>query len=40
VAVGSNLIDKQAVAAGNWPVLRDTAQRYVEAVRAARQGGP
>lgn len=37
IAVGSNLVDKKAVAAGNWQVISDTARKYVEAVRKARQ---
>jgi 2-dehydro-3-deoxyphosphogluconate aldolase/(4S)-4-hydroxy-2-oxoglutarate aldolase len=37
IAVGSNLIDKQAVARGAWQVIRDTARQYVEAVHNARQ---
>ncbi len=37
IAVGSNLIDKQAVARGAWQVIRDTARKYVEAVHNARQ---
>ena len=39
VAVGSNLVDKAAVAAGEWHVLTDTARDYVDAVRNARQDG-
>ena len=39
VAVGGNLVDKAAVAAGEWHVLTDTARKYVEAVRSARQEG-
>ncbi len=39
VAVGGNLVDKAAVAAGEWQVLTDTARKYVEAVRNARQEG-
>ncbi|MXW05819.1 MAG: bifunctional 4-hydroxy-2-oxoglutarate aldolase/2-dehydro-3-deoxy-phosphogluconate aldolase [Gemmatimonadetes bacterium] len=39
VAVGGNLVDKAAVAAGEWHVLTDTARKYVEAVRNARQEG-
>ncbi len=39
VAVGSNLVDKTAVATGEWQVLTDTARKYVEAVRYARQEG-
>lgn len=39
VAVGSNLVDKAAVAAGEWHVLTDTARQYVETVRTARQDG-
>lgn len=39
VAVGGNLVDKAAVAAGKWHVLTDTARQYVEAVRNARQEG-
>ena len=39
VAVGSNLVDKTAVAAGEWHVLTDTARQYVETVRTARQAG-
>ena len=39
IAVGGNLVDKAAVAAGNWQVLTDTARQYVDAVRAARQDG-
>ncbi len=39
VAVGGNLVDKAAVAAGEWQVLTDTARKYVDAVRNARQEG-
>ena len=39
VAVGGNLVDKAAVAAGEWQVLTDTARKYVETVRDARQEG-
>ncbi|MXX02547.1 MAG: bifunctional 4-hydroxy-2-oxoglutarate aldolase/2-dehydro-3-deoxy-phosphogluconate aldolase [Gemmatimonadetes bacterium] len=39
VAVGGNLIDKAAVAAGEWQVLTDTARKYVDTVRNARQEG-
>lgn len=39
VAVGGNLVDKAAVAAGEWHVLTDTARKYVETVRNARQAG-
>ncbi|MXY49370.1 MAG: bifunctional 4-hydroxy-2-oxoglutarate aldolase/2-dehydro-3-deoxy-phosphogluconate aldolase [Gemmatimonadetes bacterium] len=39
VAVGGNLVDKAAVAAGDWHVLTDTARKYVDAVRNARQEG-
>ena len=39
VAVGGNLVDKAAVAAGEWHVLTDTARKYVDAVRNARQEG-
>ncbi len=39
IAVGSNLVDKAAVAAGEWHVLTDTARDYVDAVRKARQEG-
>ncbi len=39
VAVGGNLVDKAAVAAGEWQVLTDTARKYVETVRNARQEG-
>ena len=39
VAVGGNLVDKAAVAAGEWHVLTDTARKYVETVRNARQEG-
>ena len=39
VAVGGNLVDKAAVAAGEWHVLTDTARQYVEAVRNARKEG-
>ncbi|MDD9948551.1 MAG: bifunctional 4-hydroxy-2-oxoglutarate aldolase/2-dehydro-3-deoxy-phosphogluconate aldolase [candidate division Zixibacteria bacterium] len=39
VAVGGNLVDKTAVAAGEWQVLTDTARKYVETVRDARQEG-
>ena len=39
VAVGSNLVDKTAVAEGEWHVLADTARQYVEAVHVARQEG-
>ncbi|MXZ74688.1 MAG: bifunctional 4-hydroxy-2-oxoglutarate aldolase/2-dehydro-3-deoxy-phosphogluconate aldolase [Gemmatimonadetes bacterium] len=39
VAVGGNLVDKAAVAAGEWHVLTDTARKYVETVRNAKQEG-
>ena len=39
VAVGGNLVDKAAVAAGEWQVLTDTARKYVDTVRNARQEG-
>jgi len=39
IAVGGNLVDKTAVAAGEWHVLTDTARKYVETVRNARQEG-
>ena len=39
VAVGSNLVDRAAMAAGEWHVLTDTARKYVDAVRTARQEG-
>ncbi len=39
VAVGGNLVDKAAVAAGEWQVLTDTARKYVDTVRHARQEG-
>lgn len=39
VAVGGNLVDKATVAAGDWHVLTDTARKYVDAVRNARQEG-
>ncbi len=39
IAVGGNLVDKAAVAEADWQVLTDTARRYVEAVRTARQDG-
>lgn len=39
VAVGGNLVDKAAVAAGEWHVLTETAWKYVETVRNARQEG-
>ena len=39
IAVGGNLVDKAAVAAGDWHVLTDTAMKYVEAVGNARQEG-
>ena len=39
IAVGGNLVDKAAVAAGEWQVLTDTARKYVETVRNARQEG-
>lgn len=39
VAVGGNLVDKAAVATGEWHVLTDTARKYVETVRNARQEG-
>jgi len=39
VAVGSNLVDRTAVDAGDWQALADTAGKYVEAVQAARQEG-
>lgn len=36
VGVGGNLVDKKAIAEGRWDALRETAGRYVEAVRRAR----
>ena len=39
IAVGSNLVDNAAVAAGEWHVLTDTARDYVDAVRNARREG-
>ena len=39
VAVGGNLVDMAAVAAGEWHVLTDTARKYVDTVRNARQEG-
>ena len=39
VAVGGNLVDKAAVAAGEWHVLTETARKYVDTVRNARQEG-
>ncbi len=39
IAVGGNLVDKAAVAAGEWHVLTDTARKYVETVRNARRDG-
>ena len=39
IAVGGNLVDKAAVAAGDWQVLTDTARKYVDAVWTARQDG-
>ncbi len=39
VAVGGNLVDKAAVAAGEWHILTDTARKYVDTVRLARQEG-
>lgn len=38
LAVGSAMIDKQAVADGRFDVVTDTARRFVEAVRRARRG--
>lgn len=35
VAVGGNLVNKKAVAEGNWDVISAEAQRLVEAVRSA-----
>ncbi|MBI4550940.1 MAG: 2-dehydro-3-deoxyphosphogluconate aldolase, partial [Candidatus Latescibacteria bacterium] len=37
VAVGSNLIDTRAVEEGRLQGVTETARKYVEAVRAARQ---
>ncbi len=39
IAVGGNLVDRAAVAAGDWQTLTDTARKYVDAVRTARQDG-
>ena len=39
IAVGGNLVDRAAVAAGDWQTLTDTARKYVDAVRSARQDG-
>lgn len=36
VAVGSNLVDKKAVAEGNFPLLTKLAQQFIEAVKGAR----
>ncbi len=38
VGLGSALVERQAVAAGNVERIRELAGRYVEAVRAARVG--
>ncbi|MBM3262281.1 MAG: bifunctional 4-hydroxy-2-oxoglutarate aldolase/2-dehydro-3-deoxy-phosphogluconate aldolase [candidate division Zixibacteria bacterium] len=40
VAVGGNLIDRAAVTRGDWTVISETAQKYVDAVRQARQEKP
>ena len=39
IAVGGNLVDQAAVAAGDWQALTDTSRRYVEAVGNARREG-
>ena len=39
IAVGGNLVDQAAVAAGDWQALTDTSRQYVEAVGNARQEG-
>jgi len=36
LAVGSNLVSKEVLAARDWAKLRETAASYVEAVKAAR----
>lgn len=36
VAVGSSLMDKQAIAAGDWNAIADLAKRFIAAVAAAR----
>lgn len=38
IAVGGNLVDKKAIAAGDWQALSNTARQYVTAVAEARQG--
>lgn len=39
IAVGGNLVEKGAVAAGNWQALTEMARQYVDVVRAAKQEG-
>ncbi|MGE5507471.1 MAG: bifunctional 4-hydroxy-2-oxoglutarate aldolase/2-dehydro-3-deoxy-phosphogluconate aldolase [Chitinophagales bacterium] len=36
VGVGGNLLDKKAIAAGQWNVLTETAAKYIAAVKGAR----
>jgi 2-dehydro-3-deoxyphosphogluconate aldolase/(4S)-4-hydroxy-2-oxoglutarate aldolase len=36
VGVGGNLLDKKAIAAGQWNVLTETAAKYIAAVHEAR----
>ena len=37
VGVGSELLDKRAVAAGDWRTIQDKARAFADAMRAARQ---
>ncbi|OGO10626.1 MAG: 2-dehydro-3-deoxyphosphogluconate aldolase [Chloroflexi bacterium RBG_13_66_10] len=39
IAVGSNLVEKKAVAEGRYAQLTELARRFCEAVRSARQNG-
>lgn len=38
VAVGSSLMDKSAIARGDWAAIAELAKRFIEAVAAARAG--
>jgi 2-dehydro-3-deoxyphosphogluconate aldolase/(4S)-4-hydroxy-2-oxoglutarate aldolase len=37
VAIGSNLVNKTAVASGNWDVISDNARKFAKAVQEARK---
>ena len=40
IAVGGNLADKTAIAAGDWQILTDLARQYVNVVQTARLDKP